>query len=150
MATKVKNLQVEATPVLTDSVILERIGGPGIQPKLTLLQKIFDLFSVSTSSLSGISAAGTNQSTATALTKNKNRIDTVSSGTGVKDSVTAVSGYTRTVQNNGVNDLLWYPFGTNQFFILGSGLQGAGTPMSIAPGNEITVFCYDAGQLTLI
>lgn len=101
-------------------------------------------------SSSDISAAGTNQATATILTKAKNRIDTVALGTGVVNNSTATVGFDRTVQNNGANDLLWYPFGTNQFYQIGTGLLGAGTPITIAAGNQARVFCYDAGQLTLI
>ena len=151
---KAKDLTVNSTPALTDYTINETIGGSGVQPNIALWQKIFDLFVasgiMSGTYASGISAAGTDQATATSLTVTKNRIDTVASGTGVKNSATEVAGFSRTVQNNGANDLLWYPFGTNQFYIIGSGLQGASTPITISPGNQSSVIAYTAGVLTII
>lgn len=102
------------------------------------------------SSSSSITAAGTNQATATILTKKMNRVDTVAIGTGVVEDAEATAGMFRTVQNNGLNDLKWYPFGTNQFYFTdGSGLQGAGIPITIASGNSAKYFCYDNGQLTI-
>lgn len=150
MSVKVNALPVESTPALTDYTINDSAS---TTTKRSTWQKIFDLFAANGMGAftfsSGISAAGTNQATATVLTKTRNRIDTVGSGTGVKEDVAAVVGMTRTIQNNGVNDLLWYPFGTNQFYETGTGLLGAGVPITIAPGNSAAYVCYNTGELTL-
>lgn len=151
MGTKVKDLAIETAPVLTDYAINERVGGPGIQPKRTLWQTVFNLFVASgmgqITVQDGISAAGTTQGTATTITKTHNRIDTVGANSGVvEDSTDPV---TRTVQNNGANDLKWYPYSTNQFYIPGSGLQGAGIPITIAAGNSAKYIRYSTGVLTI-
>jgi hypothetical protein len=57
---------------------------------------------------SSISAAGTDQSTATALSKEINVVSTVNSSTGVR-LPTAVAGYTIIVNNQGGNTLNVYP-----------------------------------------
>lgn len=151
MATKVKDLTVETTPALTDYAINERVGGAGVQPKKTLWQKIFDLFVSSgmaqATVLDGITAAGTNQGTATEITKTHNRVDTVGAGTGVVEDNT--DPVTRTVQNLGANDLKWYPNGSDEFFIPGLGLQGAGVPFVVASGNTAKYIRYSAGVLTI-
>lgn len=56
-----------------------------------------------------ISAAGTNQGTATALTNADNEVTTVSSGTGVILASTATPGDTQSVFNAGANPLRVYP-----------------------------------------
>jgi deoxyhypusine synthase len=149
MSVKVNALPVESAPVITDSTINDSAN---VVTKRTTWQKIYDLFFAAFNSYaSGISAAGTNQATATIITKKYNRIDTVAAGTGVVEDISAVAGKGRILQNNGVNDLLWYPFGTNQFYeIDGTGLQGAGIPTSIAPGNTAEYFPYSNGVLTII
>lgn len=150
MSVKVNALPIESTPALTDYTINDSAS---VTTKRSTWQKIFDLFVssgiVSGTYLSGISAAGTNQATATTISKTFNRIDTVAAGTGVKNSAASVAGETRTVQNNGANDLLWYPFGTEQFYITGSGLQGASVPITIASGNSAKYIVYNVGQLTI-
>lgn len=93
----------------------------------------------------GISAAGTNQETATVVSKTRNRIDIVAAGTGVKPSVSATVGFFQTIQNNGANDLLYYPFLGDNF--LGA---AANAPITIAAGNQVTVIAYITGELTLI
>lgn len=152
---KVKDLAVEAAPVLTDYTINERIGGPGVQPKITLWQKIFDMFTAAgmgvRTYLSGIVAAGTVQGDATALTKTLNRVDTVGAGTGVVNSATETAGFERTVQNaDPVEDLLWYPFSGSRFYILGTGLMAVDAPLTISAGNQASVIAYTNGILTLI
>lgn len=154
MGTKAKDLQVEGTPALTDYVINERVGGPGVQPRRTLLQKVYDLFvssGIGEFTVSdGIAAAGANQAGATPLTKTRNRVDTVPSGSGVVEDATAPK--TRTVQNNcGTGeDLLWYPNGVEQFYRTGgTGLLGAGVPIPIADGNSASYVRYSNGVLTL-
>ena len=96
-------------------------------------------------SLPGISAGGAAQGNATIITKKRNRIDTVPAGTGVVNDIAETIGFMRTVQNNGANDLLWYPFLGSNF--LG---QAANIPILIAAGNQATVFCYNNRELTLI
>lgn len=146
MSIKVNALPVESTPALTDYTIND---SSSTTTKRSTWQKILDLFVGTFHSVAlGISAAGTNQATATVLTKTFNRIDTVGSGTGVKEDTT--NPVTRTVQNNGANDLLWYPNGTDQFYLTdGSGLQGAGVPYSISSGNSAKYIRYTNGQLTI-
>ena len=139
-------LPIETNPALTDYTANDSAS---IQLRRSTWQKIYDLFfSTFNSVTSGISAAGTNQATATILTKTFNRIDTVGSGTGVKEDAT--NPVTRTVQNNGANDLKWYPYSTDQFYLTdGSGLQGAGIPITIASGNSAKYIRYTNGQLTI-
>ncbi len=148
---KVNALPIEVAPLLGDRTINDSLN---LTTKTSTWQSILNLFNANgvpvITSAQGIVAAGTNQATATALTKNLNRVDTVGVGEGVKDAVTALAGYSRTVQNNGANDLLWYPFGANQFYEVGSGAMAAGSPITIAPGNQASYFCYASGQLTLI
>lgn len=150
MSVKVNALPVESNPALTDSTINDSAN---IVTKRTTWQKIFDLFVTggiagSFTVQAGIVAAGATQGTATSLTKTRNRVDTVAAGTGVVEDAT--NPVTRTVQNNAANDLLWYPNGTNQFYITGGGgLQGAGVPISIAPGNSAAYVRYTNGVLTL-
>lgn len=154
MGTKVKDLTVETAPVLTDYTLNERIGGPGVQPKITLWQKIYDMFVatglVVETYISGIAAAGTTQGTATTISYTLNRVDTVASGTGVKNLATEAAGFKRTVQNNGANDLKWYPFLGSLFYVNGTGAMAANAPITIAPGNQASVIAYTAGVLTLI
>lgn len=149
MSVKVNALPVESTPALTDYTINDSAS---VTTKRSTWQKIYDLFFATFhSSASSISAAGATQAGATILTKTFNRVDTVAAGTGVKEDATAIAGDRGIVQNNGANDLLVYPFGTNQFYeIDGTGLQGAGIPSSVAPGNTLEYFCYNAGILTII
>lgn len=109
-----------------------------------------DLIDTFTIGDSGISAAGTTQATATTLSKLYNRIDTVAAGTGVKPDVTASIGFKQTVQNNGANDLVFYPFLGNNFYTIGSGASAVNAGVTIAVGNQVTVYCYDAGILTFI
>lgn len=144
---QVNALPVENTPAMTDSTITDT---GNITTKRTTWQKIYNLFyALMYSQASGIAAAGTDQGTATPLTKVNNRIDTVAAGTGVVENAAAAIGNTRLVQNNGTNALLYYPFGTNQFFQLGTGLLGAGVPLTVDAGNQVSVFCYNSNELTI-
>ncbi len=150
---KVKDLNIESSPLLTDYAINERPGGTGIQPKLVTWQDILTLFianSLSTTGESGIIPAGANQATATVLTSSKNRVDTVTAGTGVKDDIAPTVGFTRLIQNNGANDLNYYPFLGARFYAVGTGLMAINSPVVIAPGNQVEVYCYDDGVLTFI
>ncbi len=62
----------------------------------------------SASAANAVSAAGTNQATATPLTKKINNVSTVGSGTGVNLPASA-AGVSIIVQNNGANPLTVYP-----------------------------------------
>ena len=144
---QVNALPVENSPAMTDSTVTDT---GNIVTKRTTWQKIYNLFyGIIFSQASGITATGTNQATARVLNKVNNRIDTVSAGTGVVEDAAAAIGNTRLVQNNGANDLFYYPFGTNQFYQIGSGALGAGNPITIAPGNQVSVFCYNSNELTI-
>lgn len=151
MGIKVKNLPVEITPALTDSTINDSAN---VTTKITTWQSVLNLFIANgvqkNDVLPGISAAGTNQSTATILTKTFNRVDTVASGTGVKNDVSATVNFRRTIQNNGANDLLYYPFLGNNFLFIGSAPLAANVPITISPGNQASVLCYTNGECTII
>jgi hypothetical protein len=148
---KVKDLTTTTAPLLTDYTINERVGGSGTQQNKVLWQKIFDLFASNgmgvVTAESGIVAAGTVQGDATPVTETYNRVDTVAAGTGVVEDAT--DPITRTVQSIGANDLNWYPNGTDQFYVPGAGLLGAGIPFVIAPGNTAKYIRYSAGILTI-
>lgn len=99
----------------------------------------------------GIISLGTNQATATLLTVNYNRVDTVAPGTGVKPNVTATVGFKQTTQNNdSADDLKYYPFLGNNIIEIGETPLAANIPYVIAAGTQLTVFCYAAGELTII
>lgn len=152
MSVKVNELPIELTPSLTDSTINDT---GNVTTKRTTWQKVFDLFVASGISANetyakAIVAAGTNQATATTLSVTVNRIDTVASGTGVKNVASEAAGFRRTVQNNGANDLVYYPFLGSNFYIIGSGALGANSGVTIAPGNQVSVIAYSTGELTLI
>lgn len=98
-------------------------------------------------SQAGITAfAGGGQVGATPLTKNYNRVDTVGAvNASVIPSVTATVGFFQMVQNNGANDMVYYPFLGNNFVGFATNIG-----ITIAPGNSVVVFCYTTGELTLI
>ncbi len=75
----------------------------------------------------GISAAGTNQGTATLLTAIQSYVGTVASGTGVRLGTAAVGAH-RYVANEGANTLLLYPASGG-----GINSQSANVPVSIPP-----------------
>lgn len=64
--------------------------------------------------LSGLAAAGTNQVTATPITRQFSEFDTVPSGTGCR--LPAVNNVSLTIVNNGANSLNIYPASGDQFF----------------------------------
>lgn len=61
------------------------------------------------STITGISAAGATQGTATAITTSNNVVSTVAAGTGVILPTPAKAGFRLTVENRGANALLVYP-----------------------------------------
>ncbi len=143
---KVNALPLETNPLITDSTIND---SGNVTTKRTTWQSVFNMF-FSSLPASGISAAGTNQATATILTKEINRIDTVGVGTGVIDNAAPTVGFKRTVQNNGANDLLYYPFLGKRFYVIGAGLMAVNAPITIGSGNQVSVICYNANETTLI
>lgn len=98
-----------------------------------------------------IVAAGNDQATATPLDWNLNRVDFVDPGTGVKYNfaVLAVSPK-QTMQNNGLNDVLYYPHLGMAFYTVGSGVHNINDPVTVAPGGQVTVFPYSPSILTFI
>jgi len=98
-----------------------------------------------------VAFAGGGQLNATVLTKDINRIDTAgAAGASVKPNVTATAPFRMTVQNDGANAIDFFPFLGNNFRRLGEAPLAANAALSIEPGNEVTVVCYTAGELTLI
>jgi len=101
---------------------------------------------------SGIVAAGTDKDDAKIITKKINRVDTVASNTGVINGSLEKVGRRRIVQNNGVNELFWYPFLGSKFIELDppTPALGINEPIIIAPGNQESYVVYTEGELTLI
>ncbi len=92
------------------------------------------------SAADSITAAGTDQSTATALTKAINNVTTVASNTGVKLPASVI-GMVVDIYNNGVNGLHIYPNGSDTI----NGL-GAGFPPTLSNGGKGFRFeCVSAG-----
>lgn len=89
---------------------------------------------------SGIVSAGSNQSSATALTTTINIVATVTLGQGVR-MPTALSGNMVIVKNNALDDLLLYP-GT------GASINGGGTndPITLPPGSSLQFFAGSATE----
>ena len=87
-----------------------------------------------------ITAAGTNQGTATALTKEINTVSTVTSGTGVA-LPTGVSGMVITIINQSANSLLVYP-------ATGGSINALGTNVAFtAPGGAVLQFVAPTSTL---
>lgn len=86
-----------------------------------------------------ITAAGTNQSTATAITDTINSTSTVAAGTGVR-LPPAVVGYSITISNHGANTLLVYP-------ATGETVEGLATnvAMPLLAGQTYRAACATAG-----
>ncbi len=115
--------------------------------KTTLIDYISLYFSSVTAPTyeSGITAfAGGGQGSATALTHTNNRIDNAASANAsVKVGIAATEGFEQTVQNKAANDIVYYPFSGENF--LGEAINAG---ITISPGNQVTVICYDDGELT--
>lgn len=93
----------------------------------------------------GISAAGTSQPTGTQLTAAINNVTTVGTGAGVNLPASS-PGLTITVQNNGANPLLVYPFQGATDTINGvAATQG----VLILPGSIANFNCTTAGAWTV-
>lgn len=95
-------------------------------------------------SLSGISAAGTTQATATPLVAMINNVTTVAAGAGVNlPSSTNAAGLEVVVVNSGLNPLTAYPAQGASDTING---QAAATGVQILPGTAAVFNCPVAGQ----
>ena len=103
---------------------------------LTVSGALVTTTSLSTSLTTSISAAGTNQGSATSLTSDYNVISTVGSGQGVILPVTS-SPYGRsvTVINNGANALLVYPPSSGTI-----DSAATNTPVTLPISGQLTVF----------
>ena len=89
-----------------------------------------------------VTAAGTNQSTATELTNAVNYITTVAAGTGVVLYSGLTAGDSQLIYNAGANPLLIYPFSGAQINGIGT---NAGITLPIATAIELT--CISSTQL---
>lgn len=150
----VKDSQIEASPQLTDHVFVERVGGAGIQPKLSLVSSLLALFQANglyiEDSETSITASGTNQSNATVISKVYNYISTSVAGAGVKPSITCVPNFKMTIINDTVNDFFFYPFGSNHLKRIGETAMANSAPVTIYAGTYLKVFCFTAGELIII
>lgn len=111
----------------------------GTDKKLTLAQ----LRAALSPPVTGITAAGTNQGTATALTGETNNVTTVASGTGVIIPAFGSVGVKFTVRNSGANALLVYPPSSTQINSLGNNVG-----YIIPPGSTQT-FIWVSSTLLL-
>jgi hypothetical protein len=103
-ATTAGTVTTAAQPNITSTGTLTSLSSSGNITGANLITTGYQIRSVGT----GISAAGTVQANATALTKGMNIVSSVSSGTGVV-LPTAVAGMVLTITNTSVNNLLVYP-----------------------------------------
>lgn len=100
---------------------------------------------ISFSNAAAVSAAGTTQGTATALTTDYNNVTTVAANAGVILPVAALAGRAITVKNNGVNSLNIYPPSGGTIDAL-----AANTALSIPPGStEAFSYVTTTGVQTL-
>jgi Chaperone of endosialidase len=89
-----------------------------------------------------ITAAGTNQATATALTKSVNNVTTAASGTGVVLPVAmSTPGMSVTVINSSTSALLVYPAGTAQI-----DAGGASNPITVASDFSFSAYADSSGN----
>ena len=95
--------------------------------------------------VTGLTATGTNQSTALALTNGVNGITTVSAGTGVILDGQARSGDSQVVYNGGANSLKVYPPS-------GAAINGlaVNTGVSLATGTACEYHCLSTTQWVAI
>ena len=107
--------------------------------ELTFTEVDNNFTALNTTVTNGITAAGTNQGTATAITSTFNSVDTVAAGTGVILPA-ALAGYTITVSNHGLNNLSVYPAS-------GESVEGgaANVPLVLLPGMCYRAACSTAG-----
>lgn len=96
---------------------------------------------VSFSAAAGISAAGTTQGTATALTKDQNEVTTVAAGSGVKLPASTAGNAIAVANAQATNALLVYPATGDAINAL-----AANTALSLAAGKNAIFFCCAAGK----
>lgn len=95
--------------------------------------------------VTGISAAGTTQGTATTLDADKNFISTAASGSGVVLSVNAIGGDDQFVYNGGSNPMKVYPPSGAQINSLGTN-----NPMILAIRTGATFHCASTTQWAVV
>lgn len=100
-------------------------------------QNVADFAQSALSSVAGISAAGTNQGTATALAAATNIVTTVSAGTGV----ILISGANALVKNRGANPLAVYPPSTGQIESLSTNVA------YLLQAGQDAIFSFDANSI---
>jgi hypothetical protein len=131
-ATTAGTVTTAAQPNITSVGTLTSLTSSGNVQGANVIATAYHIRSVGT----GISAAGSTQGTATALTKEMNIVSTVSSGQGVV-LPTAVAGMMLTITNTSANSLLVYPAtgGVINSLAANAGytLQASGTLQFIAP-----------------
>jgi hypothetical protein len=131
-ATTAGTVTTAAQPNITSVGTLTSLTSSGNVQGANVIATSYHIRSVGT----GISAAGSTQGTATALTKEMNIVSTVSSGQGVV-LPTAVAGMMLTITNTSANSLLVYPASGAAINSLASNagyiLQASGTLQFIAP-----------------
>ena len=93
-------------------------------------------FGVPVVGLSGLSAAGTNQATATPIVVQLSEYTNVRAGTGVR--LPAVTNCSLTILNNGLNNLLIYPSVGDRIFGL-----AVNAPSFIIPGESCVINSTD-------
>lgn len=108
--------------------------------ELTFTEVDDNFIALNTTVVVGITAAGTTQGTATALTNTINSVDTVAVGTGVI-LPPALVGYTITVTHHGANALNLYPE-------VGGTVEGLATnvPLVLLPGMCYRAACPTTGN----
>lgn len=117
-------------------------NGTSKKSTISILKQSFELYRGSYQS--AITAfAGGGQASATALTKARNRVDTVATTNDSCKLLTAVAGTEQEVFNNGANDLNLYPQTGENFLGL-----AANTPILVVAGSIQRVFCYATGVWT--
>lgn len=88
-----------------------------------------------TTAATGLSAAGSTQGTATALTAGINMVSTVAASTGVKLLTPTIAGVWQLVYNGGANPLNVYPQTSGTINSL-----SANTPIILAPATAVTFY----------
>ena len=102
-ATTAGTVTTAAQPNITSVGSLSSLSSSGNISGVNIISTTNHVFSVAT----GITAAGTTQGTATAITKDFNVVATATAGTGV--ILPVIAGLRMTVINNGANPLAVYP-----------------------------------------
>ena len=151
MEKKISEFQDISTVQLTSDdfwIYFQSIDGTqDYRVRKSILIDIISMSGTAPTSEKGIVAHPTGgQADAVEMSKQYKRVDTVDNADdSVKPALPAVVGFQQLVQNKGSEDLEYFPRSGDNF--LG---QAADLPVTIAPGNQISVFCYEDKELTLI